>query len=350
MNQLAAGLFVLALPAAAAAQNDRIVWADGTATKGCQVTDFTWREVKFSEGGRNQARPADDVVRLEVEKVNEAYKRALAATSNDDRYNGLRAEAEKLAGTQPFLAQFGFLWAARLLLKNDQHDEAFALLEKMEKDLPNAGFRPEVYRIKLDYYLSGGKESSANAKAVARKYSDVVLKEGWPDGFVHEATYYDIRARAAAEEIAPAAEQTELKALLAKVSGTQPAVADRVRVQLAGSLRRMNRLDEARKMYEEVAGKESADDATRGQALLGLGHTLYAQGDSTQTEPYRAAMLAFLRVYLETAGAAEEVKAEALYYAAEACDKWRGQDAPAMSRRLRSFLRRDFPASPWTKR
>jgi hypothetical protein len=86
------------------------------------------------------------------------------------------------------------------------------------------------------------------------------------------------------------------------------------------------------------------------QALLGLGHTRLAAGGPTDTEPYRDALLAFLRVYLEAPGSSAELKAEALYHGSLAAEKWRGPDAGAMAASLRGYLRRDFPASPWANR
>jgi len=56
-----------------------------------------------------------------------------------------------------------------------------------------------------------------------------------------------------------------------------------------------------------VVDKNGVDDNTRMRALLGLGHTYFAGGDPTNTDPYRQALLAFVRVYLEGSKVVAEV-------------------------------------------
>ncbi|MEM7201890.1 MAG: hypothetical protein AAF628_16605 [Planctomycetota bacterium] len=348
MNRLSLSLLIASCAAPLTAQKDHIVWTDGTITRDCRITDFTWREVKFTDQGRSEAKPADAVARLHVEKVQNAFKRALAATSKDDKYLEFRRQAEKLSKSDPFLAQFGYVEASRLLVQNGQLGEAFALLEKMESELPDAGLRPEVYRIKMDVQLARG--DAASAKVVAKKYADTALQQGWPDGFVHEAEYFSIMARAAAEELDAGGRRAEMETLLGKTDGSFPSVADRARVQLANAARDGGRVDEALEAYEQVLNKAGVDEGTRAEALIGQGHAHLKQGDPSNTEPYREAMLAFLRVYLETESAPAERKAEALHFAAEACDKWRGPDAGQMARRLRGFLRRDYAETSWASR
>jgi hypothetical protein len=339
---------VFALTAAAAVgQSDRIVWTDGTSTTECRVTGFTWREIKYTQRGNEETRSADAVARLEVEKVKELYKRAYGATSDDEAYAQFRKIAESLTKSNPFAAQFGFIEGARLLVKNREYNEAFALLEKLATELPDSGFRPEVFRMKLQYYLGQGKDGAENAKTVAKKYASTALTEGWPEGFAVEASYYDLMARAAAGDAAGAALQAELKALLTKVEGRLPSVTDRVKVQLAHALRAEGKLDEARQAYEEIIDKEGVDPSTLAQAFLGTGYAHMQAGDPKNTEPYRDALLAFLRVFLETPGASSEAIAEALYQGAESAEKWRGPDSGAMARRLRAYLRRDYAETAW---
>ena len=70
------------------------------------------------------------------------------------------------------------------------------------------------------------------------------------------------------------------------------------------------------------------------QTAEGLGYSHMLVGDPKNTEPYRAALLSFLRVFLETPGVGKETVAEALYQGAQSADKWRGPDSGAMARRL----------------
>jgi tetratricopeptide (TPR) repeat protein len=348
MNKAVAALSVLCLAPAIAAQTDRIVWTDGTVTNECRVNDFTIKEVSYSVRGRTETRSSDAVANLEVEKVRDTYKRAFGAANDDDAYSAFLSRIKEL-GDKPFLAQFGYVSAAKLLMKNGQHNDAFAMLEEMGTKIPTAGFAPEQFRMKLDYYLSLGQEGARNAGIVAQKYHETAIKEAWPDGYVSEAAFYRLMARAASGEVDAAGLQTELRGLLGQTEGTYPSVADRVRIQLANAQRGQNQLDKAKQTYQEVLAKSSTSDSTRAQALVGLGYVHMQSGDPSNTEPYLGALRNFLKAYF-TDGASADLKAEALFNASEAADKWRGPDSSAMARRLRGLLHRDYPDSTWSKK
>jgi len=350
MNKVVSLALLAVLAPAATAQKDRIVWTDGTVTDSIRITDFNLREVKFSQRGSTETRSADTVARLEVNKVKDAYRRAYGAAGDDERYSQFISTAQKLVGKNDFMAQWGYMEAARLARSIQEDSQAFAVLEEMASKLPDSGFSPELYRFKLDFYLPLGKEKARSAIAVASQYSKAAIEKGWPDGFVHEAAYYDLMARAVDGTVVGGQLQGEFKGLLNKTEGAYPAVADRVKVQMAHAQRRDGELAAAKKVYQTLVDKNGVDDDTRLQALLGLGHTHFASGDPTNTEPYRDALMAFLRVYLEAPSSAGSMKAEALYHGGLASEKWRGPDSGAMARRLRGYLRRDYPESEWANR
>jgi len=349
MNKLSI-LCLLAVAAPVAAQNDRIYWVDGTVTEKVTVTDFDLTQIKYKSRNGDESASSDRVARLEVEKVQDEYKRAYGAATDQDRYNNFMGKAEELINKPDlFLAQFGLIEAIRLQMTVGQPAEGFAVFDKMLKELPQSGFIPEGYRLKLQYYL-GTKTGAPSAKTVAATYAKEAAQNGWPNGYVHEASFYEIMAEAAGGQLQPDALVGKLKSLQSQVEGGFPAVANQVRLQIANVQLGAKQLDEARKIFEDLSKLPSADEATLAGAQLGLGHVYFEQGDPANTEPYRAALLAFLRVYLMHKEAPPSTRAEALYYAAEACDKWRGPDAAAMARRLRGYLRRDFGDSEWAKR
>ncbi len=350
MRKLSTALCLVALAPAAFAQNDKIIWTDGTVADRVKVLDYTWDKIKFRKGGSTEQRSADAVARVIVAKVDDAYRRAYGATNDSEKYSAFLTEADKLAKKDPFLAQFGYIEAARLLRRNGQMGEAFTLLEeKIQSQLPDSGFYPEVFRFKLDYYLGQGKDKASSAATVAKKFRDTAVQKGWPDGFVHEADYYGLMVQVADGSVSGNQLEGKLKGLLGRTEGSFPQVAGRIKVQLADSQRQANQIDDARKTYQDLVDN-SPDEATRAQALLGLGHTYFAEGDSTNTEPYRQALLLFLRVYLEAPNAPDELRAEALYHGSLSSEKWRGRDSGAMARRLRGLLRRDYPESTWANR
>lgn len=350
MNKAVSLALLAVLAPAASAQKDRIVWTDGTMVENVRVVDFNLREIKYSQRGRTEARSSDTVASLDVTKVKDAYRRAYGAAGTEERYSQFITIAQKLVGKDDFMAQWGYLEAARLARANQQQGDAFAVLEELAEKLPDSAFSPELYRFKMEFYLPHGKEKARSALAVAANYSKVAIEKGWPDGFVHEAAYYDLMARAADGTVAGGALQGEFKGLLNKTEGAYPAVADKVKVQMAHAQRLDNKLADAQKTYRSLVDKNGVDNDTRLQALLGLGHTHFAGGDPTNTEPYREALLAFLRVYLEAPSSAGSLRAEALYHGGLASEKWRGPDSGAMARRLRGYLRRDYPDSEWANR
>jgi len=334
-------LFAALSPCAVA--QDKIVWTDGTTTADVKVTDFTWREVKYTARGQSEVRSADAVADLDVKRVADAYRRAFSAQNDDEAYTVFRREAEKLTPKDAFLAQFGFVNAAEMLVKNGESKQAFLLLEKMVEDLPDTGFYPSLYRVKLETYLSMGDEGMGNAAAVAKKYHDTALTQGWPDGFVLEAEFYQLLTSGETNE-------SQLRTLLGKTEGKYPQVANRLRVRLADAKRAAGDLDSARQAYTDLLDRPGVDSGTRAHAQLGLGHTEFASGDPANTEPYREALLSFLRVYLEPANIASDMRAEALYHAALACDRWRGPDSGQYAARIRHYLHRDYPDSSWANR
>lgn len=350
MNRLST-LVVLAATVSAAAQDDRIYWVDGTVTEKVTVTGFDQAQVRYKTRSDEENASSDRVARLEVEKVKEEYKRAYGAGTDEDRYRYFIGKADELiAKSDQFLGQFGLIEAIRLQMSVGQPAEGFAVFDKMLKELPQSGFIPEGYRLKLQYYL-GSKSGASSAKTVAATYVKEATQNGWPNGFVHEAGFYEIMAEAAGGQLQPEALVAKLKALLTQVEGGFPSVANQVKLQIANVQLSAKQLDEAKKIFEDLANQSSStDEATLAGAELGLGHIYFEQGDPSKTEPYRDALLAFLRVYLVHKQAPSATRAEALYYAAEACDKWRGPDAAAMARRLRGYLRRDFGDSEWAKR
>ena len=112
-------------------------------------------------------------------------------------------------------------------------------------------------------------------------------------------------------------------------------------------MRKSGSVDEAKRIYEDVAGKESADDSARAGAYLGLG-LIDLEGEGGK-DAARAALLKFLRVRLETKDAWPSLQAEALYHASQAARKWQGPEYRYIVGRCRGLLFNEFPNSQWAK-
>lgn len=341
---VAAALF---LTGSAAAQKDRIRLTDGTVIDGVTVTGFDLRKVEFRRRGSADSRSTDLVAELEVAKVKDEYRRAYASIGTTEAPgNFLRAAEEE---RDPFLKQFGYVEAARLFLKNEQYAEGFQVLEELATKCPDSGYLPMLYQEKLEYYLARGREKAGDAMTVAKSYSTAAQTQGFPQGFIVEAKFYETMAEAASGGLTGDRLRSRLKTIQNEASRFEN-VADRCRVQIANSLRAENKIDEAQAEYEDLLERDSVPETVRAQAWLGLGHCEFAKGNPANRDPYRDALLSFLRVYIETPNAAAGTIAEALYMGKQAAEKWGGEDAGRMARALNYRLNRDYPDNPWSRR
>lgn len=350
MRALGASLSPLLLSALAAAQHDRIVWTDGTVTAGVRVESFSWRAIEYTSAGQTEQRPADAVASLEVQSVADVFASAYAAEQPEEAAARFAEIAAERVAADPFVAQWGWVEAARVHLGRGARDAARAVLDELVARVPDTGFYPHRFRMQLDDRLAEGGARAGEAQEIAREYAEVVAAQGWPAGFAREADYYAIMARAAAGSLAGDELAAELQGLLRETEGAYPAVASRVQLRLADGLRARGEWEAARAAYRELVDRDGLDDATRAQALLGLGDAYLEGGARAETEPCHDAMISFLRAYLETAAVPRAARAEALYRAAQACEKWNGPDAAGMARRLRGYLQRDFAESAWAQK
>jgi hypothetical protein len=123
-------------------------------------------------------------------------------------------------------------------------------------------------------------------------------------------------------------------------------------LQIAHSLRAEGKADEALAIYNRIIGDKAADRSSLAGAQLGLGHVQMAKASESNKDAYRAALMAFLRVYVEAQDAAPDLVAEALYHGYEASLKWGGTDHRVVAGRLRHVLRTDsrFNGTEWAKK
>lgn len=350
MRPLSAWLLLAAVPALSA--QDVITWADGTTTDRCRVSDFTVIEVKWQTGGGNDRKSSDQVVDLKVEKVLERYRRGFDAKQNnaEDTPDLFLGVARQDLTKAPFIAQFGYWEAGKFLIEAGKAADAFATFDELIQKLPDSGFVPRAYAMKLDYYLSTGKAKSADK--LAKEYKDLATTKGYPNGYLHEASFYSIMADAVGGALKPNELRSQLDNLIAQTESSFPLVANRCRLQVANSWRQEGKMDEARSLYERIAKEKVVDNSTLAGAMLGIGHLQFAKGSESEKEAYREAMLSFLHVYIDTPNAGADVVAEALFQASEAALKWGGTDHRMIAGRLRYMLRSDsrYSGTEWAKK
>jgi hypothetical protein len=340
-------LFTLAATALA---QDTIEWADGTKTENCNVTDYTVAEIKFTAKGTRETKPSDQVVAVTVQRVKDVYRRAFSERETEGGPGQFISIARRELKSSPFIAQFGFFEAANALFETDKDADAIAALDELLKELPEAGLAPRAFVAKIEFYL--GSDKAKSAQKVAKDYNDMATTKSYPDGFLRESEFYMLMADAAAGAMKPADLRTQLELMVTKVDGKYPNLANECRLQIAHSLRADNKLDDAAPIYEKLAQAKTATPRVVAGAQLGMGHVNLAKGTPASKDPYRSALLSFLRVYVETQNSAPYLAAEALYYGGEAAKRWGGTDSAMMAARLNFILTRDarFSGSEWAKR
>lgn len=342
---------LLAVVSPAVAQ-DVITWADGTTTDRCRVSDFTVLEVKWSAGGSNEKKPSDLVLDLSIEKVRERYKRGYAAKEQNagDTPDQFLGPAREDIAKQPFMAQFGLWEAAKFLMETGKEAESFQTLDELLQKLPDSGFVPRALALKIEYYLGANKAKSA--EKVAKDYKDLATTKGFPAGYVHEAEFFALMAQDAGGGMKPSELRSQLEHLIAQTEGNYPLLANRCRLQVAHTLRQEKKADEALALYTRIGQEKAVDKTTLAGAMLGTGHLHLAKGSDSDRESYRAAMIAFLHVYIDTQEASRDVVAEALFHGAQAATKWGGNDHGLIAGRLRGLLRNDvrFSDTEWAKK
>lgn len=334
------------------AQQDSITWTDGSKVERSRILDFTVFEVRWQSGSGADKRSSDMVADLSVQRVLETYRRGFAEKDQNSRgcvdlFLGVaRKELEKA----PFMAQFGFWEAGKFLVEGGKEAEGFAILNELLEKMPDSGFAPRVFTTKLDYYMAVGK--AKDAEAVAKSYTQTATTKAYPGGFLREAEFYTVMARAMVPNANLGEVRAQLERLAMSSEATYPAVAHRCRLHVANFLRQDGKIEEAMALYSKIAEAKVIDTTTRAGALLGIGHVHMSRGSDTSTEPYRNALLSFLRVYIDTPAASPDVVAEALFHGAQAAMKWGGADHRNMTGRLRFILRTDdrYSETEWAKK
>ncbi len=345
MKTYAAVLPTLLLVAVAAAQGDTVTLASGTVVEGVNVQAFTVRELKYSKGGSSETVSSDQVVSVVLGKFRDVYRRGLADRSGDMVIDEARNQLKKDA----LMAQFGYVEAARLFFGDDKDGTAGTVLDELREKIADAGLVPEAFRMKFEAYMGRGDASGyQSASSLAKKYATEAVTNAWPAGFAIEADLFGVLAEGAAGGDAKDF-QSKMRTIAGRAAAVSPILTGRANVQLAHSLRATGDAEGARKLYDDVL-ERSTDDNSRAGAYLGLGLLAMSKGDAANREPYREALLSFLRVRLETKGSWVSLQAEALYHAMLAAEKWGGQDFRLVAGRCRFLLLNNFPGSEWAGR
>jgi hypothetical protein len=334
-------VLLLALPVFA--QGDSISLASGDRVDGVKVLSYELNELKYQKGGRTETVSSDQVAKVDVGRFDDVYKRPIAE-KDPDKFVNIAKEQVK---SDPLVAQLGYLAAANLYLArgdNANVNTAFACLEEMRTAVPTGGYVPAYYRLKFETYM--GRNDAKNADVVAKKYHNEAVSSVWPQGYQLEGEFFQLLADGSAGGIDKRAYQSRLRELLGRAGGF-PMLTGRINVQLANSLRETGDKEGARKIYKDLVDKDSTDVNSRAGSYLGLGQLAMDEGDANNREPFRQALLDFLRVRIETKECWGSLQAEALYDAMIAAERWGGENFAYIGGKCKFILTTEFKTSEW---
>jgi hypothetical protein len=321
-----------------AAQGDRVTLANGVVLSDLRVVSFDVRSVKFVRANAQHQEASDQVPKVELEKVAELLRPA------GRMHDALLPMArEQVAAKNALVAQFLFLAAADAAFAAGKSAEGLAALEELTRALPECGLAPVAYRRRFEFQHAQGAKGIGAAGAVAKKYLADANGGAWPQGFSLEAEFLLVLAERSNARVF----QTKLRTLVEKAAGPAPVLADRVRVELAHTLRAAKDGAGARRVYEATLARDDGDQTARAGAWLGLGRLALDEAAPDDKDALRRAMTSFLRVRTECRQAWPGLRAEALYEAAVAAERWRGPDHAQVAAVCRAALQAEFAGSEW---
>ncbi len=332
-------LAALALPLLA--QGDRVTLANDVVLTDLRVVSFDVRTIKFVRSNAQHQEASDQVPRVELEKVAELLR------PGGRTHEALTTMArDHVAQKNVLVAQFLFVAAADAAFAAGKPTEGLAALEELTRTLPECGLAPEAYRRRFEFHHAIGGKGVGAAGAVAKKYLADAIGGGWPRGFAFEAEFL----LALVERSNARAFQAKLRTLVEKAAGPAPVVAERARVELAHTLRTAKDSAEARRIYEATLAREGADVTARAGAWIGLGRLALDEAEAGDKDALQRAMTAFLRVRIECRQAWPALRAEALFEAAAAAERWRGPDYAQVIASCRAALAAEFATSEWNEK
>jgi hypothetical protein len=311
----AAALALLVIPLAAQTPpEETLVWHDGTSTRG-RLIEWTVHEVRYMVGSRRESRPSWRLARIDGQGVRDPQVGALETAHKQRQARDLTAALGTLA----------------------------ALFQK----IPNSALWPLSWRWRIEDALQ--RDDRPAALAAIAGYREQAAKDKWPDPWLQEAALFEVVVRLEANEVDAGEARGKLRAIQAQVGGAPNPVLWRARLQLA-LLQQKDDPAAAERELRELVGEAATDQDLLARVWLALGQILHARGTDAAREPFHQALLAFLRVWLETPAAWPELRAEAAYFAAAAAERWQGNDWRVIHARMRGLLQRDHAGSRWAKR
>jgi hypothetical protein len=351
-------MFLLAT-APAVVRADDIIKTDGSEITGVTIVDWDFKELRYKDGARETSLSNELVQSATITRVETIYRRAHQQQDGGNEAAAYElflqiAEAQlkdaSAGASGKFLAQFGYWEAIKLKLSVDQGiAEAFTVMDELVKACPRTKFLPEIFRSKINYYLSSGPQGVRNAELVVGKYLKDAVEQNMPEFFGKEAELLNIVVQQVAKKLTADQARDAYSKFLNDVDGRYPALGGRSRVEIGWTLIDDKKLDEAKSYFDDVLERQLADPTSMARAYLGRGHTWYFKANKEKDDA-REALLDYLRLYTHYQTAHPEIVAEALYHAAKAMEFWNNNAKDVL--RIRAKLKADsrYSETSWAKK
>ena len=286
------------------------------------------------------------------------YKRALQAEADEDFGTAIElylAAAKKAAtrnSVKDFAPQF-FCWRAYTLAKENGFGVADLrdILTELRATRADHFYLPDLWRLRIrqSWNNDGSRAALQKAKNTVLAFKADVEKKGLSERYLLEAELYLVLAGQRLKEIKPSAAEVSLNKLVNRSKGKYPDLVNRLILEVANSVLRANKFEEARKRFDEIIESSAADDATLAGAYLGRGHTRFLSGTRSPQQA-KLALKDYMRVAVLFPDTDIEIVGEALWHARDAYRIWNGANAVQNRRLLLVKLKTKYRDSSWAKK
>ncbi len=344
---------------------DTIALVDGTVLQNVTVKSVDVKQVVFRDGRREKILPSWKVEKITPSNPPRNYKKGLEHAQNPDEIDlaveSFRKFAERTSpkSAHAWLRPFALWNVAQLFIQEGDAKgwaDGVAEIEAMNKKFPDNFFLPAYYKLKFLHYLDEGEKGKRNLQLLIANWIRKIQANKYPDTYLYLAQLDQIMVeRDILRKLTPAQALPKIKAILDKCGTAAPLAATRAKVEMGWTLLALRKNEEARKYFEEVRWKPMLCDLNEARTWLGLGLT-YIQKKGATPEDYKNALLDFMRVVInfqdlgKKSFFAQNLIAEALYYAEDAYKKWGGPQWQDCCKRLRARRRTRYRSTTWGQR
>ena len=252
---------------------DTITLVDGTVLQDVTVKSADVKVVVYRDGRREKRLPSWKVEKIKPAKPPKNYRKGLEHAQNGDEVDmaveAFRKFAERTSPKSAFawLRPFALWNVAMLFIEEGDAkgwSDGVAEIEAMNKKFPDNFFLPAYYKLKFIHYLDQGEQGKANLSKLIANWIRKIQKNQYPATYLYLAQLDQLMVqRDILRSLPPSQSLPKIKAILDKSGSATPLAEVRAKVEMGWSLLRLQKVEEARKYFEEAAGNPCSASLTR---------------------------------------------------------------------------------------